>query len=559
MARPWWRDAVIYQIYTRSFFDTDGDGVGDLAGVRAKLPYLANLGVDVLWLSPLHPSPNVDYGYDVTDYFAVAPEFGTLCEFDALLAEARAHEIRIMMDLVMDYTSSAHPWFVQARSSRSSPYHDWYIWREGTPDRPPNNWPAFFSCGSAWTWNVATREWYLHYFTPEQPELNWANPEVRRAMHGVMRFWLDRGVGGFRLDVISFLSEPEDLADLPDTAKKAAGRAYANGPRLHEYLREIRAEVLERYDAVALGEGFGLTTDEALEFVAPSRRELDLLFLFEVSALTFAEDGDRVHPSLPEIKRVLSRWDSTLVPAGAWPTLFFGNHDVARMVTRFGDDGTHWRESATLLATLQFTLRGTPVVFQGDEIGMTNCPFDGIEEYRDVAAFNGWLREVEAGHDPAPFLLRQQRAGRDNARTPMQWSGDSNAGFTPGRPWIKVNPNARRINVAAQTDDPASVLSHYRRMIALRKSDPVLREGDLVVHDVDHPAVFAYDRRLGPERRLILLNLSGEPVEYDLAAKLGGAHATPIAHNLDTPPPLSGSSVRLRPWEAVVATVGTAG
>jgi oligo-1,6-glucosidase len=534
--KAWWRDAVIYQIYTRSFFDADGDGVGDLEGVIAKLDYLAGLGVDVLWLSPLHPTPNVDYGYDVTDYYDVAPEMGTLDTFDRLVEAAGQRGLRIMMDLVMDYTSSAHPWFVQARSSRTSPYHDWYVWRDAPPDSPPNDWTAFFSSGSAWTFDVSTRRWYLHYFTEEQPELNWANPKVRRAMHEVMRFWLSRGIAGFRLDVISFLSKPDHTGNLPDEFRAAPGRFYANGPRLHEYLREIRTEVLDRFpDAVALGEGFGLHSGQALDFVAPARRELDLLFLFEISALTFAESGDRRRPSLADIRATLRNWDELLVPAGAWPTLFLGNHDVARTVDRFGDPSpAHRTSSAKLLATLVLTLRGTPVIYQGDEIGMTNASFSSITDFRDVSALNAWRRA--AAEDRPALLERLNRTGRDTARTPVQWSAGPHAGFTTGEPWILTNSAYREVNVAAQDGVPGSVLEHYRTLLRLRREREVLRRGEVLFLDMEHEQVFAYERVLGTERLLVLLNWSALPCRYELPSSaatgwrqlLGGAEGEQV-------------------------------
>jgi len=523
--------------------------------VIGRLDYLAALGVDVLWLSPLHPTPNIDYGYDGTDYLAVAPEMGTLEIFDRLVAEAGRRGIRIMMDMVMDYTSDAHPWFVQARSSRTSPYHDWYIWADGPPDRPPNNWPAFFSSGSAWSFDVSTRRWYLHYFTHQQPELNWANPAVRRAMHGAMRFWLDRGVAGFRLDVISFLSKPETLDDMPAELLGRAGRHYANGPRLHEYLREMRREVFEHYPGtVALGEGFGLAGDQALDFVAPERRELDLLFLFEISALTFAETGDRQRPSLADIRATLKRWQDMLVPAGAWPTLFLGNHDVARMVDRFGDTAPeHRMASAKLLMTLLLTHRGTPVLYQGDEIGMANPRFEHLSELRDVAVLNAWRKVLADGGDTAALLDRMNRTGRDTGRTPVQWSAGPNAGFTTApESWIKVNPDFRQVNVAAQEGRADSALEHARALLRLRRERDVLRRGEVRFVDMEHDQVFAYERVLGDERLLVLLNWSDRPCRYPLPGAVAAWTPLPVCSGGT---PVSGA-VDLRPFDALILEPG---
>lgn len=547
VADDWWKTAVVYQIYTRSFLDTDGDGVGDLEGIIAKLDYLQSLGIDIIWLSPLHPSPNIDYGYDTTDYYGVAPEFGTLDTFDRLIAEAKARGIRVMMDLVMDYTSSAHPWFVQARSSRTNPYHDWYIWQDSPPDQPPNNWPAFFSCGPAWTFDPSTRRWYLHYFAEEQPELNWANPAVRAAMHDVMRFWLARGICGFRLDVISFLSKPEGFPDMPEIDKASAGRFYANGPRLHEYLQEMRREVFDHFPgSMALGEGFGLTSDQVLDFVAPERRELDLMFLFEISALTFAETGDRQRPSVPAIRDVLRRWDEMLVPAGAWPVLFLGNHDVARMVSRFGDERPELRAaSAKLLLTLLMTLRGTPVIYQGDEIGMANPRFDNIAEFRDIAVLNAWRLADEA--DRPALLKRMNQTGRDTGRTPVQWTAKANAGFSDRQPWIKVADDYGAWNVEGQEGDPSSVLEHFRVLGRLRRTEEALQAGQLSFRSDVPNNVLAYERSSANQRLLLFLNWSAEPAavssERPTNAPLLCSHGALQ---------WQGDELTLRPYEAVI-------
>jgi len=536
---------VIYQVYTRSFQDSNGDGIGDLEGVIQRLDYLAALGVDVIWLSPLHPGPNIDLGYDGTDYLQVAPEFGTLDVVDRLVTEAKRRGIRIMMDLVLDYTSTAHPWFVQARSSRTSPFYDWYIWRDGAPDQPPNDWTAFFSSGSAWTFNQPTRSWYLHYFTVDQPELNWANPHLRQAMHDVMRFWLSRGVAGFRLDVISFLSKPPLDQNLPDEFRSAPGRFYANGPELHAYLREIRAVLDEFPGTVALGEGFGIDLADAPHFVAPQRRELDLMFLFNLSALTFAETAEYRRPDLAQIREALERVDTILSGKNAWPTVFLGNHDVARMLNRFGNPEAPYRAaSAKLLITLLLTLRGTPVIYQGDEIGMVNTRFDTIGEFRDIAVWNAW---TGAGSDEAArnkVLSRARQVGRDTGRGAVRWTGDTRAGFTTGTPWIKVDPDLPGFSVAEQEDDDESPLRWTRRLSELRRASPALRSGSLDWLEAG-PQILCFERGRDAERWRIILNWSDEPADCGNLLANSRAALSSLARE-------PGSSPALGPWEAVL-------
>ncbi len=538
---PWWRDAVVYQIYTRSFLDTDGDGVGDLEGGIAKLDYLANLGVDILWLSPVHPTLNVDNGYDVADYRAVDPATGSLETFDRLVEDARERGMKIMMDFVLNHSSEAHPWFLSARSSRTSPYYDYYIWKDGLPDRPPNDWPAAFNEGPAWTYNITTRSWYLHLFTRAQPDLNWENPKLRAELYDAMRFWLDRGVAGVRLDVIGYLSKPAGYPNLPEEYAKRPYGFYASGPNLVAYLQEMRREVFDHYDMVALGEGFGVTPAQALDLVGPQARALDLMFLFDLSWL--ARDAISGRPALADVRRVLGGWDDALVPGGAWPTLFLSNHDVPRGVSRFANPAPEHREAAAkLLATLLLTLRGTPVIYQGDEIGMANTPFDRIEEYRDIAALYAWRDEVRAGRDPAPLLERLARHGRDTGRTPVHWNAGANAGFTEGEPWIKVSPDHATVNVAAQEGDPDSVLEHHRHMLRLRRHAPALRRGSLRWRD-EHPQVLAYEREADGDRWLLLLNWSDMPVEYPVEDVWTCVVGNP-------------ESLTLGPWESRVLRCG---
>lgn len=518
-ARTWWKSAVVYQVYPRSFADADGDGVGDLAGLRSRLDHLERLGVDVIWLSPIYASPQADNGYDISDYRCVDPTYGTLDDFDELLAEIHARGMRLLMDLVVNHTSDQHPWFQESRSSVGDPKRDWYWWRPprpgsvpGAPGAEPNNWASFFS-GPAWTFDEQSGEYYLHLFDRGQPDLNWENPEVRGAVYDVMRWWLDRGVDGFRMDVINFISK--DVA-LPDAPVRPHGLGdgfpyFATGPRIHEFLQEMHREVFDGRDRelLTVGEMPGVTWQDAVLFTDPARRELDMVFQFEHVGLDVGPGGkfDPQPFDLRKLKASLGRWQRGLAEVG-WNSLYLNNHDQPRAVSRFGNDREHWRESATALATVLHLLRGTPFVYQGEELGMTNAPFESIDELRDVESLNHVARAVAADEDPGRVLDALRRMSRDNARTPMQWDAGYEAGFTSGVPWIAVNPNHRWLNARAQYDDPGSVFHHYRSLIRLRHSMPVVVEGDFVMLLPDHPQLFAYDRTLGDVRLTVVANLS---------------------------------------------------
>ena len=524
-----YKDAVIYQIYPRSFADSNGDGVGDLPGIISKLDYLADLGVDILWLSPIFQSPNADNGYDISDYEAIMPEFGTMADFDALLAGVHQRGMRLILDLVVNHSSDEHQWFQESRKSKDNPYRDYYIWRTGST--PPNNWKSFFS-GSAWEFDEHTGDYYLHLFAKKQPDLNWEHPPLRQEIYKMMRFWLDKGVDGFRMDVIPFLSKDTDFPDYP------AGRygdltIHANGPRIHEFLQEMNREVLSRYDScITVGEGFGVSAEQANLYVGKDRRELDMIYHFDHAVPR--DEQCFVDPApeftLPELKAIFAKWNTALDNAApsarGWQNIYFGNHDNPRVLSRFGDPVHYHYESATMLATVLLTQRGTPSMYQGDEIGMTNCPFDSIAEYDDIQVKNAWQTLVESGDHPADvFLKTANRIARDHARTPMQWSDAPNAGFTSGQPWLKVNPVFQFVNVRNQVNDPKSVLAFYKTLLRWRKQKPALHEGTYRDLLPDHLSIWAFERELGNERIVIIANFSAErivlPDELITVAKSG--------------------------------------
>ena len=448
-ARPWWKDAIVYQIYPRSFADSDGDGIGDLNGITARLDYLVALGIDTIWLSPHFDSPGVDNGYDVRDYRAVLREFGTMAEFDAMLAAMQARGIRLIIDLVVNHSSDQHRWFVEAAADPASPTRDYYIWRTGEDGGPPNNWPAFFG-GSAWTQAGPGGDYYLHLFAPEQPDLNWENAALRAEIYDIMRFWLDKGVSGFRMDVIPFISKDPAFADLPEAQRRHPEFVFSDGPRVHDYLREMRREVLAHYDTMTVGEAWGVTPERSRDFTDARRGELDMVFQFDV--VNLGRDVWRAVPwSVPELKAALTRIDAAAGEHG-WAANFLGNHDCPRLLSHFGDDRPQFRTAAAkALATLLLAQRGTPFLYQGDELGMANFPFETIGQYRDIAALNNWRDLVDTGRvAPATLLAGLARTSRDHSRTPMQWSAAPGAGFSSGTPWIAINPDHLEVNADAQ-------------------------------------------------------------------------------------------------------------
>ena len=565
-AAPWWKSAVVYQIYPRSFQDSDGDGIGDLPGVLARVDYLAELGVDVVWFSPLYRSPQDDNGYDISDYTDVDPVFGSLSDLDRVVTAFHDRGIRVVMDLVVNHTSDEHPWFTQSRSSAGDPRRDWYWWRPardglapGTAGAEPNNWGSVFS-GPAWEYDPATGEYYLHLFSRKQPDLNWENPAVRQAVYQMMRWWLERGIDGFRMDVINFISKAvRPDGTLPDG--RVVSGPYAdpaphtiNGPRVHEFLQEMNREVFAgRRDALLLvGETPGATVEDGLLYTDPARRELDMVFTFEHVELDHSP-GDRFAPGpfdLRDLKTVLGRWEAGLSDIG-WNALYWDNHDQPRIVSRFGDDTTYRRESATMLATVLHLHRGTPYVYQGEELGMTNARFTSLDSYRDIESVRYVAQARELGHARDDQLLAGLAAfSRDNARTPMQWDSSPHAGFTTGTPWLAANANYRTVNAEAERADPGSVFHYYRQLITLRHHDPVVQHGDFTMLLPDHPHVYAFRRRLDGQELIIAGNFSGEQQHVTIEA--GSPRAERVMGNYPARPVPDDGGLTLRPWEAVV-------
>jgi oligo-1,6-glucosidase len=582
---PWWKTAVVYQIYPRSFADSNGDGIGDLPGIIGRLDYLAELGVDVLWLSPVYPSPQDDNGYDISDYQGIDPVFGTLDDFDRLVDEAHRHGLKIVMDLVVNHTSDEHPWFVESRSSRDNPKRDWYWWRPprdgmagGQPGAEPTNWRSFFS-GPAWDFDEKTGEYYMHLFSRKQPDLNWENPQARQAVYDMMRWWIDRGVDGFRMDVINMISKDTALPDGVALAGQALGDGspyYICGPRIHEFLREMNLAVFGGLHGpqgeasrdgraegplLTVGEMPGVTVEQAIEFTAPDRREVDMVFQFEHVGLDQGASKWDIRPfRLHALKATFGRWQAGLADVG-WNSLYWNNHDQPRVVSRFGDDSPEHRvHAATMLGTVLHLHRGTPYVYQGEELGMTNVPFNGIDEYRDIETLNYYAEATAAGGEPVAVLASLRKMSRDNARTPMQWDDSPNAGFTTGTPWLPVNPNYTDINAAAAQSDTDSVFHYYRRLIELRHTEPVVAHGDFTMLLPHDERVYAFIRRLGDVELLVLGNFSGDTVPTDLRGGMGGpqgeASRAGLAGKSDlliaNYPADSTDPIVLRPWETRV-------
>ena len=472
MNNNWWKEGVVYQIYPRSYKDTTGNGLGDLEGIIQQLDYIQSLGVTMLWLCPIYESPNDDNGYDISDYRKISDEFGGNKSFDRLLAAMRERGLKLIMDLVVNHSSDEHHWFQQAKKSKDNPYHDYYIWRGNNPNEKPNNWQSVFN-GSVWKWNEATQEHFLHLYTQKQPDLNWENPKVRKEVYAIVDFWLAKGVDGLRMDVISLISKRLAFEDVPNEMPfiDVMEKVYANGPRVHEFLKEMNREVLSNYDIVTVGEGPGVNLVHGPRYVSAREKELNMVFHFDHLTIDFGPDGkyDPVPLDFVRFKAIFRQWDEALANDG-WNSIFLGNHDFSRIVSRFGNDGIYREQSAKLLVTLLMTLRGTPYVYQGDEIGMTNVAHSSIECYDDVETRNAWKAAEAAGKDMNKFLKAVHWQSRDNARTPMQWNASENAGFTTGKPWIPVNKNYPTINVETAEKEADSILHYYRKMIAFSKS-----------------------------------------------------------------------------------------
>ena len=521
MERKWWKESVVYQIYPRSFMDSNGDGIGDIKGITSKLDYLKELGIDVIWLSPVYQSPNDDNGYDISDYQAIMQEFGNMEDFDEMLAAAHERGIKIMMDLVVNHTSDEHRWFVESRKSKDNPYRDYYIWRDAKDGREPNNWGSCFG-GSAWQYDETTDMYFLHLFSKKQPDLNWDNKVVRREVFDMMTWWLEKGVDGFRMDVISMISKVPGLPDGPkdkDALYGDFGPSVINGPHVHDYLQEMRKEVLSKFDTITVGETSGVTVEEAVKYAADDESELNMVFQFEQNDLDGGEHGkwnlNKIY--LPDLKAVLNRWQ-TYLEGKAWNSLYWSNHDQPRIVSRLGNDTEAYRElSAKMLATCLHMMKGTPYIYQGEELGMTNVPFASMDEFRDIESINAYREYTENGIiAPEDMMKYLNYKSRDNARTPMQWSDEENGGFTKGTPWIKINPNYTTINAREQMEREDSVFHYYQKLISLRKKEPVIVYGTFALLMPEDEDIFMYTRTYEQEKLLVICNFSQKERELEI-------------------------------------------
>ncbi|SMO38112.1 alpha,alpha-phosphotrehalase [Melghirimyces algeriensis] len=548
----WWRKAVVYQIYPKSFNDTTGDGIGDLRGVIEKLDYLAELGVDVLWLTPVYASPQRDNGYDISDYRRIHEAYGTMEDFEELLREAHARGLKVMMDMVVNHTSTDHPWFQQARRSKDNPRRNFYIWKKGRNDGPPTNWLSKFG-GSAWKKDERTGEYYLHLFDVTQADLNWEYPPVREEVYDMMRWWLDKGVDGFRLDVINLISKDQRFPDDPE----GDGRPfYTDGPRIHEYLQEMNREVFSKYDMVTVGEMSSTSISECIQYTRPNRRELDMTFQFHHLKVDYpnGEKWAQGDMDFLRLKRILAEWQTEMHAGGGWNALFWCNHDQPRIVSRYGDDGLWHTESAKMLATVIHLMQGTPYIYQGEEFGMTNPQFVSIDEYRDVETHNMYRILLQQGKDEEEVMKVIREKSRDNARTPMQWDNSKNAGFTDGTPWIGVAHNYATINAERALSDSNSIFYHYKELIRLRKTYDIVTTGGFQLLLEEHPDLFAYLRNGDHEKLLVVNNFRGHDTVFTLPREV--SHLSDwtgeclLSNYADSPTDFR--MLTLRPYESVV-------
>lgn len=532
MKKAWWKEAIVYQIYPRSFCDSNGDGIGDLNGITSKLDYLKELGIDVIWLSPVYKSPNDDNGYDISDYEAIMTEFGTMDDFDKMLSEAHKRGIKIVMDLVVNHTSDEHPWFVESRSSKDNPKRDYYIWKEGKNGKEPNNWGSAFS-GPAWKYDEKTDMYYLHLFSVKQPDLNWENQKVRKEVFDMMTRWCKKGIDGFRMDVISLISKPEGFPDAKVVGLYGDMNICANGPKVHNYLKEMNQKVLSKFDIMTVGETAGVTLDEAKRYANSEGSELNMVFQFEHMNLDSGEKfkWSTKHIPLVPLKENLTKWQLGLDDV-AWNSLYFCNHDQPRIVSRLGDDSDEFRElSAKCIATCLHMMQGTPYVYQGEELGMTNTVFNSVDDFRDLESVNAYRELIESGlYTKEDMFPKIAHKSRDNARTPMPWDTSENAGFTTGTPWLALNPNYNKINVADQLKREDSVFHYYQKLIQLRKEYEIIVYGkyELLLPDDEH--IFAYVRTLGNQKLLVVCNFSKTEQKFDFS---GYENAKVLISNYD--------------------------
>jgi oligo-1,6-glucosidase len=554
--REWWKEGVVYQIYPRSFQDSNGDGVGDLRGIINRLDYIKDLGVDIIWLNPIYSSPNDDNGYDISDYRNIMAEFGDMADFEELLAGMHERGLKVVMDLVVNHCSDEHVWFQEAKQSRDNPYYDYFHWWPAEKGTPPRRWSYFDPEANAWRYNEATDSYYLHYFAIKQPDLNWENPTLRAEIYDMMHFWFKKGIDGFRMDVITFISKHDGY---PEFEEKYQGQkmidAYAQGPRLHEYLHEMNREVLQHYDIMTVAEGPGTHTDNVLNLVDADRQELNMNYHFDHQGIGV---GDRFivnddFQNLVKFKQVMSDWDTALANKG-WNTIYFGNHDFPRMVTRWASDAPeHRRIASKMLSTYLLTMRGTPYYYMGDELGMSNIKFDNIEDYKDIMTINWYNLTKEEGGDLEQFIESHKLCARDNARTPIHWDDSAHGGFTSGTPWIQVNPNYVEVNAAAQEQDPDSELNYFRTLNQVRKNNLTLVYGAYDLLLPEHTQVYAYTRTLDEDKILVLLNFSSDTVTLNIAelGDINMQHAQVLLNNL-TELNIADGQVTLAPYQAVL-------
>ena len=551
MKEPWWKKSVVYQIYPKSFNDTTGNGVGDINGIIEKLDYLKHLGVDVLWLTPIYESPQRDNGYDISDYFKIDPRYGTMADFERLLDEAHQRGLKIIMDIVVNHTSTDHKWFKEAKSSKDNPYRDFYIWKDPIAGEAPNNWESKFG-GSAWEYDDVTGQYYLHLYDKTQADLNWENERVRQEVYEMMRFWVKKGVDGFRLDVINVISKDQRFLNDENGDGR---RFYTDGPRVHEFLQEMHHEVIEGHELMTVGEMSSTTIEHCIKYTRPERRELTMTFNFHHLKVDYP-NGEKwavADFDFLELKRILSEWQKRMNEGGGWNALFWCNHDQPRIVSRYGNDGEYRKESAKMLATTIHMMQGTPYIYQGEEIGMTNPGFESIEDYRDVESLNMYKLLQEKGYSKAETLEILKQKSRDNSRTPVQWEDSPQAGFTTGTPWIDVAANYHTINVKAALNDPTSVFYYYQQLIRLRKEHDILTYGDYTLLLPDDPAIFAYVRKWQDETLLIINNFYENQAVFQLPAGMDftGKNQEVLIANYSDPQELS-TEMTLRPYESIV-------
>lgn len=552
MNKKWWKESVAYQVYPRSFMDSNSDGIGDLKGVTSKLDYLKELGIDVIWLSPMYKSPNDDNGYDISDYQDIMDEFGTMADFDELLEEVHKRGMKLILDLVINHTSDEHPWFIESRSSKDNPKRDWYIWRDGKDGREPNNWESIFS-GSAWKYDEETEQYFMHIFSTRQPDLNWENLDVRNALSDMVNWWLEKGIDGFRVDAISHIKKEPGFPDMPNPDKEDYVSCFPymmNVEGIDDWLSELSQKTIKNYDVMTVGEANGVGLDDADRWVGEDNGYFNMIFQFEFLGLWDKDSEGRVN--VRALKKNLTKWQKGLEGRG-WNALFIENHDQPRRVSSWGNDQDYWKESSKMLAAMYFLMKGTPFIYQGQEIGMTNVQFPSIEDYDDVGMVNFYKVETAKGrsHDEIMEIIWKQC--RDNARTPMQWNSDNNGGFTTAdRTWIGVNPNYREINVASQENDPDSILSFYKKLIQLRKDNPLFVYGTYDLLLANHPRLFVYTRKLGSRKAIVINNFSEKSSRFSVPSSVSYSTSELVLNNYEVADKKLRKEFTLKPYETRV-------